>query len=295
VRTLPAGLSARLSAGATTLCRCWKITPRSGGGRAFTDHDRVVSFGGDDFLPAGGFETSADTATATLAAGGAEMEGALSAEGINAADLAAGRWDGASVEVWLVDWSEPDLRERLRTGTVGEVTRADGAFRAELRGPAQALEEERGRRFARHCDADLGDGRCRIDLEHGAYRGVATVDTADGRTLVVSGLGAFDDGWFIGGRAKLTSGAADGFASEIRRHAVDGPGVTIELWRPPPAAIAAGDTVVVTAGCDKRFETCVAKFDNAVNFRGFPHIPGDGFALAHLPDGSGENDGGVIV
>ncbi len=295
MRTLPAGLAARLAEGATTLCRCWKITPRSGGGRAFTDHDRTVSFGGDDYLPAGGFETSADTANATLAAGGAEVEGALSTEGIDAADLAAGRWDGASVEVWLVDWSEPDLRVRLRTGTVGEVTRADGAFRAELRGPAQTLEEERGRRFARDCDADLGDQRCGIDLDDGDYRGVATVAAADGRTLVVSGLGDFDDGWFAGGRARLTSGAADGFASEIRRHAVDGPGVTIELWRPPPAAIGAGDTVVVTAGCDKRFATCVAKFDNAANFRGFPHMPGDGFALANLPDGSGANDGGTIV
>lgn len=295
MRTLPAGLAARLAAGATTLCRCWKITPRSGGGRAFTDHDRTVSFGGDDYLPAGGLSTSADTAGASLAAGGAEVEGALAAGGLEAADLASGRWDGASVEVWVVDWSEPDLRVRVRRGTIGEVTRADGAFRAELRGPAQALEEGRGRRFARDCDADLGDGRCGVDLEDGAFRGVATVEAADGRALVVAGLGGFSDGWFDGGRAKVTSGPADGFASEIKRHTAEGTGVTVELWRPPPAAIGPGDTVVVTAGCDKRFATCLGKFDNAVNFRGFPHIPGDGFALANLPDGSGANDGGTIV
>lgn len=294
MRTLSAGLADRLASGVTTLCRCWRITRRDGAVLAFTDHDETVSFGGDDFRSAGGFATSADAA-AGLSAGGAEVEGALSADGIDADDLAAGRFDGATVEVWLVDWSEPALRERLRTGTVGEVTRAGGAFRAELRGPAQALDEERGRRFARGCDADLGDGRCGVDLDDGAYRAMATVDQADGAVLVVAGLGGFDDGWFAGGRARVTSGAADGFVSEVKRHSVDGPGASVELWRTPPVPLSPGDTLVVTAGCDKRFATCVAKFDNAVNFRGFPHMPGDDFALSTMPDGSGEHDGGAIV
>jgi uncharacterized phage protein (TIGR02218 family) len=294
VRTLPEGLAERLAGGVTTLCRCWRMTRRDGAVLAFTDHDETVSFGGDDFVPTGGFATSADAA-AGLSAGGAEVEGALSADGIDAADLAAGRFDGATVEVWLVDWTEPALRERLRTGTVGEVTRAGGAFRAELRGLAQALDEPRGRRFARGCDADLGDGRCGIDLDDGDYRAVATVEQVAGAVLVVAGLGGFDDGWFAGGRARVTSGAADGFVSEVKRHSLDGPGVSVELWRTPPAPLSPGDTLVVTAGCDKRFATCVAKFDNAVNFRGFPHIPGDDFALSTMPDGSGEHDGGAIV
>ena len=41
-----------------------------------------------------------------------------------------------------------------------------------------------------------------------------------------------------------------------------------------PNNIAAGDTFNAVAGCDKTFETCVAKFNNAVNFRGEPHVPG---------------------
>lgn len=295
MRALPAGLAAGLSGGATTLCRCWRITRLGGGVRAYTDHDETVRFGGDEFEPAGGFATTADAAATGLSVGGSELEGALSVDGLDGADLAAGRYDGATVEVWLVDWSDPDQRVRLRAGTIGEVTRAGGSFRAELRGLAQALDEERGRRFARDCDADLGDGRCRVDPDDPAFRGVATVTAADGRTLVVSGLGGFADGWFAGGRAKVTSGAADGFASEIKRHMTDGTGVTIELWRPPPSAIAPGDGVVVTAGCDKRFATCVGKFDNAANFRGFPHIPGNDFTLSVSPDGSGDNDGAAIV
>jgi uncharacterized phage protein (TIGR02218 family) len=42
-----------------------------------------------------------------------------------------------------------------------------------------------------------------------------------------------------------------------------------------------GDGFTVTAGCDKSVKTCKAKFDNEVNFRGFPHVPGIGLR-AHL-------------
>jgi len=66
--------------------------------------------------------------------------------------------------------------------------------------------------------------------------------------------------------------------------------VRLTLWQAMPEQIEAGDTFVVTAGCDKRFDTCRARFNNAVNFRGFPHIPGNDFIIAHpLPGEPGHN------
>ena len=55
-----------------------------------------------------------------------------------------------------------------------------------------------------------------------------------------------------------------------------------------------GDTFSVFAGCDKTFATCKAKFDNALNFRGFPHLPGNDAAYAYVVDG-GRFDGGPLV
>jgi hypothetical protein len=40
--------------------------------------------------------------------------------------------------------------------------------------------------------------------------------------------------------------------------------------------------------------TCQAKFDNLLNFRGFPHIPGDDW-LASYPVSSNQNTGGSLV
>ena len=67
--------------------------------------------------------------------------------------------------------------------------------------------------------------------------------------------------------------------------------VTFELWQAMPEPIAAGDSFTVTAGCDKRFETCHDRFNNVVNFRGFPHIPGNDFVISYPVQGEPGNDG----
>jgi uncharacterized phage protein (TIGR02218 family) len=69
--------------------------------------------------------------------------------------------------------------------------------------------------------------------------------------------------------------------------------VTLELWQAMAEDADAGGAFTITAGCDKHFKTCKAKFDNSENFRGFPHVPGIDFALA-VPDRGGKNDGGSM-
>ena len=90
----------------------------------------------------------------------------------------------------------------------------------------------------------------------------------------------FDADWFTRGLVTFTSGANAGRAQEVKRHTLTGTDATIELWQPMALAIAPGDTFTITAGCDKQFATCRAKFANAVNFRGFPHMPGNDYILA---------------
>ena len=95
-----------------------------------------------------------------------------------------------------------------------------------------------------------------------------------------NGLDRFDDGWFRAGKLAFTSGANDGLSVEVKNHRNDG-AVTIELWQVMPEPIAAGDTFVISAGCDKRFQTCHERFNNIINFRGFPHIPGNDFVVSY--------------
>ena len=70
--------------------------------------------------------------------------------------------------------------------------------------------------------------------------------------------------------------------------------VTLDLWQTPPEALAPGDAFTVTAGCDKAFGTCRDRFNNIVNFRGFPHMPGNDFVMRYPVQGEPGNDGGSI-
>ncbi len=292
MKTLPTGMQAHLDSGATTLCWCWKITRNDGTVQGFTDHDESVAFDGVTYDPATGFTASEVQSTLGLAIDNLNVLGALSAATLNEADLAAGLYDNARIEIWRVNWADPTQRVLMRAGNLGEVKRGKTAFSAEVRGLAHLLNQPVGRAFGYSCDADLGDARCTIDLTDAAFRGEGSVAGAtDARRFVVTGLESFADSWFSGGKLTWTGGANAGRAMEIKRHAVSTLGITIELWQAMSEAVTAGDAFAVTAGCDKQFATCKAKFANAVNFRGFPYMPGND-ALLSYPNANQTLDGG---
>jgi uncharacterized phage protein (TIGR02218 family) len=170
----------------------------------------------------------------------------------------------------------------MRAGSIGEVRRNGLAFTAEVRGLSHYLQQPSGRLYQYTCDADVGDARCRVDLTASVHRGsgaVLAIQTP--RDLTVNGLVAFASDWFTRGLLVFSSGANNGRSFEVKRHAVSSSGlVLIELWQEPAHAVTIGDAFTVTAGCDKQHATCIAKFSNAVNFRGFPHMPGNDFLTA---------------
>jgi uncharacterized phage protein (TIGR02218 family) len=292
MRAIPAALQAKLDSGVTTLCRCWIVTRRDGVVQGFTDHDEDVVVDGVTCRAGTGLSGSEATEQLGLAVQGSEISGALADEALSEADLAAGRYDAASIEVHLVDWSEPALKVLLTKGVLGEVKREGAAFTAELRSLTHRLAEDSGRLYTATCSADLGDGRCTADLTAPAFRGNGTVAALDGAGVFhATGLNAFADGWFTAGKVSFTSGANDGLAVEVKVHRVEAGGVLIELWQQMPEPIVVGDTFAITAGCDKRYATCRDRFANGINFRGFPHIPGNDFVLRVPNSGEPGNDG----
>ncbi|MGE0828022.1 MAG: DUF2163 domain-containing protein [Hyphomonadaceae bacterium] len=285
MRLLPSELDARLQSGVTNLCTIWRITRRDGEVYGFTDHDRALSIAGVAYEPNAGFSAGAIEKSASLAIDSASAAGALSSDAISAEGLANGLWDGARVDVWRVDWSDPALRVHIFTGRIGEARRGANAFEAELRGLQASLNVPVGRVFSRFCDADVGDGRCGVNLSASAFRGLGEItEIISASAFVASGLGAFETGWFTDGRIAWDLGGA----SEIGVHRFSEAGGVFELLEPAPQ-IELGATFIVTAGCDKRFATCQAKFANQVNFRGHPHMPGND-AIQSGPAQSG-NDG----
>jgi uncharacterized phage protein (TIGR02218 family) len=280
--------AAGLAADTTTLCACWRFTRTDGAVFGATDHDAPIAFDGVGYAPASGLLAATFESSCGLAPGRASATGALSLDFITESDIDAGLWDGARVDVWRTDWREPEHRVHVWAGQLSEVTRQGAGFAAELVSLKARLERKVGRVYARQCDADVGDARCSVDLTDPAFRGDGVVTgVQSAKQILASGLAGFGAGWFSGGRLTWVSGGNAGGSARVVRHA----GEEIELAAAVGASLEVGDAFVVTAGCDKSFATCTAKFANTINFRGFPHMPGMDAVLAG-PASDRPNDGG---
>ncbi len=277
---LPA-IADHLADGATSVCRCWRLTRADGRIFAFTDHDVSLAFDDTTFVPTDALSARALEQTTGMSVDNSEAMGALSDKGLSEADILAGRFDGARVEIWRVNWSDPAQRALQFRGRIGEIERSGGAFRAELRGLTEMLNQPQGRLYQRPCRAVLGDGECGVDLSDPAYK-AELVLTADpvGTTLEAPALDAAE-GWFDNGTLTVLDGAAEGLTRIVRADRVRAEGRGVELWEALPADVGAGTRVRLEAGCDKRAKTCIAKFDNMVNFRGFPFLPAEDWLTAY--------------
>ncbi len=278
MKTLSAAFEAHLASGATTLAWCWRLTRRDGVIQGFTDHDMPITFDGTVFEAAAGFTASELKSAVGLSVDNLEVTSALSSAHLSEADLAAGRYDDAKVEIFRVNWKAPEQRLLMKTGSLGEVKRQGTAFAAEVRGLAHYLQQTMGRLYQYTCDADLGDARCKVNLASASYSAMATLISAESsRQLLVSGLSGFATDWFTRGLVTFRSGAAAGQKIEIKVHTRTSSGDALELWQPARLPLVPGQQLTVHAGCDKTIETCSSRFANAVNFRGCPHMPGNDF------------------
>lgn len=290
-------LYSHLASGSTTVCRAWTVRRRDGLVLGFTDHDRDLLVDGVSCRADTGMTARALQQTTGLSVDNSEAFGALSAAAITEADLTAGRFDGAEVQAYLVNWAAPqDFLLQFR-GSLGEISRADGSFKAELRGLTELLNRPHGMAYTPGCSAVLGDGRCRFDLRQPGYFAEVAVNAADdGRIFTFHDFASFDERWFEGGRFTPISGAASGLVGVVKIDRQTGRERRIELWQSLRAPITAGDMVRIEAGCDKSATTCRVKYSNFPNFRGFPHIPGEDWLASYpvpgRPNGGLRRSGG---
>jgi uncharacterized phage protein (TIGR02218 family) len=250
----------------TTLAFCWRLERPDGAGLALTSCDRDIDKDGVLYRSTPGVTPASISRSAGLDPNSSEMAGALTADSLSESDLALGRWNGAAVHLQAIDWADAQAQGvSLIGGELGEISIDGNAFSAELLGAAARLSKPPCPSTSPECRAAFGDKKCRVDLA-GRTKRVKVVAAGDNTLDLDSEI----DARFLFGRLRYLGGENCGLATTIL--GVDGSQVSIRDR--PRAAVVAGTVVEIREGCDKRFETCVARFDNAVNFRGEPHLPG---------------------
>ncbi|WP_240804398.1 DUF2163 domain-containing protein [Qingshengfaniella alkalisoli] len=284
-------MSQDAASGVMHWCRCWVLRRGDGKVLGFTDHDTEITFDGVVFRAASGLTAHALQQTTGLAVDNAEVVGAVTSSAVSEQDLRAGRFDGAEVELWLVDWRQPDNRVLRFQGSLGDIEYGGGQFRAELRGLSERLNTTVGRVYRCHCSAALGDGQCRLVLDDPRFRAeTEIVAIANPEQFITVDVG-LDTTWLSGGVVEVLTGAAEGLHAHIQSAEDTSEGLKLTLWDSFRVPLAEHDRVKLTVGCDKRATSCRERFANFLNFRGFPHIPGEDW-LAAVPNRGGLNDGG---
>jgi uncharacterized phage protein (TIGR02218 family) len=269
MKTLTPALAAHLAGETTTLATCWKLTRRDSSVLGFTDHDRDLTVAGVTYQASTGFTPSAIASSGALNVDNLDVEGMLDAGAITEADLLAGLYDHAQIDIFEVNYQNPaDGTLPLRTGWLGEVTVQDGRFLAEVRGLTQPLAQRIGELYSPTCRASLGDARCKVAMAPRTRTGTLTGTTS--RSVLRDTARTEPAGTFNFGTITFTSGANAGTKMEVKEYT---PGVIV-LALPLTRPVAAGDAYTLAEGCDRSFATCVSRFNNAVNFRGEPHVPG---------------------
>ena len=251
-----------------TVATFWRVLRRDGIALGFTTHDRDLWFAGLLHRAAPGMVPSAIRRTADLEPDSAEVDGVLSHDAISAAELAAGRYDGASVVIGLVDWQSLESRE-IYHGRLGTVSAEAGRFNAELLSRKADLALDRMPRTSPTCRAAFCGPGCGLSAARFTHDAVVTAVDPDACEVAVTsaaagaGLAGGTLRWLDGPRAGLGCGVAQAAGGRL----------TVDDWIDP--ATPAGTRVELREGCDHTLATCAARFGNAANFQGEPFLPGN--------------------
>lgn len=287
MKNIPPALLAHMRQPVTTLTTCWAIEKSNGTFVRGTTHDRNITieatesppeFAAGTYLAAAGvtgsdIRSSSDMSVDNLEVDGAVQDPSSAIIDLNVADIEAGLFDNAPVQVMILNWARPsDGYYIARRGYLGEITRdSDGRYRTEVRGLTQVLQQMIGRTAGDRCDvAEFGDSRCKLNVAALTVTGTVTAVTSRRRfdTSLDIGSPPRESPYFRLGKLTFTSGANQGFTGQVKLDNVGDTLGNLEMWESFPNAVTPGDAFTLAPGCDRRYETCKDVHENIINFRG---------------------------
>lgn len=270
MKLLSEELKNHISSEVTTIATLWRLIRRDNVVMGFTDFSDDIFFDDINYKAFSGFTPAAISSNSDLSVDNLEVEAVLNSEYISERDIIAGLYDFANIDILKVNYK--DISQGclvLRSGYIGEVTLKKNSFVAEIRGLSQNLSQTIGQLYSPSCRANFCDSLCGLSEENYIFSGSIT-SIVNNRLFFDAGR-TEEKGFFSFGKILFLNGNNINMQSEIKRYSDNG---LIELVLPMKFDLKVNDAYRIVTGCDKTFNTCVKKFNNALNFRGEPHIPG---------------------
>lgn len=251
-----------------TVATYWRLIRRDGVTLGFTTHDADLWFGQICHRTAPGMVPASIRRSSGFEPDSAEVQGTISHEAIDPQDLAAGRYDGATVMIGLVDWMTLE-HDPIYSGTIGAVNEEGGTFTAELQSRKADLQRDPVPRSSPTCRASFCGTGCGLSAARFTHEAALVSQYPETNGVIMSGaLPAAD---LVGGRLRWLDGPYAGLEMGIIGH----DGSVLMLESPIDEVLPAGTRAQIREGCDHTLETRASRFANSVNFQGEPFLPGN--------------------
>lgn len=272
MRNISNNLKEALNKEATNLARCWKITLKNKDTLAFTTADEPFVFNDITYNPISANDVNNIKNNSDVSSDNCSISNIISSDLISANDILSGKYDGANIEVFIIDLSNINNGKiSLLNGKISDIEYKENLFTAKVKGLKDEIDKTIGEIYSPLCRTKFCDKRCK--LETSSYKFFGSVkNLIDSKTFSCDDISILEktDGYFEYGVIEFLSGKNFGQKMEVRQFMSGVFMMADEL----PYNIEIGSNFSVIAGCDKQFKTCCNKFNNAINFRGEPHLPG---------------------
>lgn len=281
MQNLSTSFLAALGQSTPTLAEAWKVVRVDGQSYGWTAHDQTVSIDGISYRASEGLQVTAAHTTDDLRVDTIDVTAFLDVS--TEEEILAEVWDNALVTNFWYNWRNPPAAigtstRIVRHGNLGQITRSEGVFVAQVPGLGQRLNVRIGRQYSPGCpwrhalwngSTYVSSTECGLTLTSYIHTGTITsVGSPATREFLASG-DAQANGYYNDGLITMTSGDNAGLTREVRAWSA----FQFSLKRPFPYAVAVSDTYSAVKGDDKSWTSCLA-YGNQEQFGGFPHLPG---------------------
>jgi len=257
------------------ISNCILITRKDGVKYGFTDNESNITVGSQVYHPAPGLQRLRLTTTANAEISNQEFGSAW--VDVPDTDLKGGKLDNCFVQVYWVSWAHPEYGSlEVFSGYLGDIVWTDEGFKADVVSFMKNLEMIIGNTYTAQCRHQLFSsskngviGFCGVNESGYSFTGSITSIITSKWKFGINVVQA--NKYFANGQITFTSGFNNGLSAVIKIHSSN----EIELFLPTGFVVNVGDTFIIKAGCDKTKNTCKTKFNNIINFGGFPHIKPD--------------------
>lgn len=242
----------------------------------FAESDEPIIVDGDTFDVVPGLQMSAVKHTSNGEMPSCAIVGVLGGA-FDSVDVDAGLFDGAAVQIYIVDRKDFSRKGLLFTGAISGISSDPVQHQVsfDVKGPASSSRVLMTQKRSPMCRTDLFSSLCQVDKT--SYDVAATVASIDSSfVFTVSGL-AQADGYFNQGVAVTSSGVSFVMAKWVNSTQA------ITTYLPCDRILSVGQSITLYPGCDKTLgATGCAKFSNQLNFQGEPHFLGTAAAAQQV-------------